>query len=49
MFITPKWLSYCALLNAIDAINGRQIIKTPDFNKKQSILLAFYAGYTHIF
>ena len=43
MYITPKWLDYCALKLANYAINYRQMIKTPDFNKKPRALLAFYA------
>ncbi|ASM48923.1 hypothetical protein PESP_a0704 [Pseudoalteromonas espejiana DSM 9414] len=49
MYITPKWLDYCALKLAPNAINYRQMIKTPDFNKKPRVLLAFYACIVHIF
>ena len=43
MVITPKWLDYYALTLANYATNYRQMIKTPDFNKKPRVLLAFYA------
>ncbi len=49
MYITPKWLDYCALKLALNAINYRQMIKTPDFNKKPLAVLAFYACIVHIF
>ncbi len=49
MYITPKWLDYYALKLANYAINYRQMIKTPDFNKKPRALLAFYAWLLHIF
>jgi len=49
MYITPKWLDYCALKLTLNAINYRQMIKTPDFNKKPRALLAFYACIVHIF
>ena len=49
MYITPKWLGNCAPLHGIFATNYRQMIKTPDFNKKPRALLAFYACIVHIF
>ncbi|GAA79774.1 hypothetical protein P20495_2276 [Pseudoalteromonas sp. BSi20495] len=45
MVITPKWLIYARLYR----VSYRQMIKTPDFNKKPRALLAFYACFVHIF
>lgn len=49
MYITPKWLIYRAPLSTINTVNYLQILKTPDFNKKPSVLLAFYVNYNDIF
>ena len=49
MYITPKWLIYRAPLSTINTVNYLQILKTPDFNKKPSVLLAFYADKDDIF
>jgi hypothetical protein len=49
MYITPKWLIYRAPLSTIITVNYLQILKTPDFNKKPSVLLAFYVDYNDIF